>query len=115
MVDRKFFHRQTVSINVIDRRRNLARHSTTKIDKGLLQGSEVAAGFLIRLPSENLDDEHDVGMIKLSRRFEASAIDRDGLAHGVRRKVRGEGKRQAVHGGEMRAKKTGSQEPNRHP
>ena len=82
--------------------RGLARCASSKIDKGLLDGAELAACFLISFGREDIDANHGIGMLELSGGLELVTINLQGLDQGGRGKMGSEGERQPEQGGQLR-------------
>ena len=100
-------------LDVVDRRLELAAGAANHADETLLQRGRKVARFLIGLGCDDVDARHGVGGLQLLRPFEALAIDGERLHQRVGGKMRGEGIGQAELGGELGAKKTGPENPER--
>ena len=59
--------------------------------------------LLVGVGGEDVEAEHDIGLVQLLGRLEARAVDVERMLHLGRREMRGEGVGQAEHGGKLRA------------
>ena len=98
-----FFLRRPIGIDVVDRRRNLARRAAAKICECLLDGGKEAAGFGVGVRDDGVQAEHDVWTGELAGRLEVSAIKMQRGHHVRRSEMRCEGEGQAEFSGELRA------------
>jgi len=112
MADGRFFSGRKVSVDVIDRRRKLARRAAAQVRKALLHRGEVATSD-IGLSDNDVCSEHDVRVVELLGRPEKGAVDAKRFGQVSGREVRSEGEWKSKERGELCGVETRAQQPDR--
>src|SRR5690606_3583213 len=95
------------------RRRKPGRAATAQIDKRLLPRCREKLGLLVGIGGEHVEPQHHVRLLQVFRWLERAAIQLNGLHHLLWREMRSEGVGEAQCSGQLRAKKAGTEYPER--